>query len=84
MNRNLRQNETIGSIDARVLALEMSSLYRWEKWFGKNPGVVLGVVVVTICSAAWMIHTWQIDRIDRSHQEELNRKIGRASCRERV
>jgi hypothetical protein len=76
MNQETRQNEVKGSLDERVLALENSLLNRWENWFGKNPGTVLGIVVVTLSSGFWVYHTWQIERIDKQYQEELSRVQG--------
>ena len=70
MNTESRQNETTGSLDDRVLALENTLLNRWERWFDRNPGVVIGCVIVALVSAFWMYHTWQIERIDKKHQEE--------------
>jgi hypothetical protein len=73
MNNETRQNEIKGSLDDRVLALERSLLNRWENWFGKNPGTVLGIVVVALSSGFWVYHTWQIERNDGQHQQELSR-----------
>lgn len=73
MNSETRQNEIKGSLDERVLALERSLLNRWENWFGKNPGTVLGIVVVTLSSGFWVYHTWQIERIDKQYQQEVSR-----------
>lgn len=73
MNSETRQNEIKGSLDERVLALELSLLNRWEKWFGKHPGTVLGIVVVSLFTGFWYYHTWQIERIDRQHENELSR-----------
>ena len=73
MSQETRQNETKGSLDDRVVALERSLLNRWERWFDRNPGIVLGTVVVALFSGFWMYYTWQIDRIDKLHQQELTR-----------
>lgn len=73
MSPETRQNETKGSLDDRVLALELSLLNRWENWFGKNPGIVLGAVIVALSSGFWVYHTWQIERIDKQNQQEISR-----------
>lgn len=71
MTAPVRQDETRGSLDERVLALENGLLNRWENWFGKHPGPVIGIVIVTICSAAWIIHTWQVDRITKEYESRI-------------
>ncbi|OLQ83747.1 hypothetical protein BIT28_27770 [Photobacterium proteolyticum] len=71
--QELRQDETRGSLDSRVLALEMNSNNRWETWFGRNPGIVLGSLIAAMCTGFWVYHTWQVERIDKKHQEELTR-----------
>ena len=73
MSSETRQNERKGSLDDRVLVLERSLLNRWENWFGKNPGTVLGVVVVALSSGFWVYHTWQLERNDKQHQQEISR-----------
>jgi hypothetical protein len=73
MTTETRQNEVKGSLDARVLALENSLLNRWENWFGKNPGTVLGIVVVALTSGFWVYHTWQIERNDKQYEKEITR-----------
>jgi len=75
MNPHRRENETRGSLDDRVFALEQSLTYRWDRWFDKNPGIVLGVVIVALGTAFWTYHTWKIGRIDNKHQQELSRII---------
>lgn len=69
MNQETRQNEVKGSLDDRVLALENSLLNRWENWFGKNPGTVLGIVVVTLFSGFWVY----LERVDKQHQQDISR-----------
>lgn len=76
MNSETRQDEIKGSLDDRVLALERSLLNRWENWFGKNPGTVLGIVVVALFSGFWVYHTWQIERMDKQHHQEISRILG--------
>ena len=71
MSSETRQNERKGSLDDRVLALEKSLLYRWDNWFGKNPGIVLGVVVSTLFLGFWAY----IERIDKQHHQEISRVI---------
>ena len=73
MNSETRQDERKGSLDERVVILERSLLYRWERWFDKNPGTVLGLVVVGLCSAFFAISTTYIDRNDKQHQQEISR-----------
>ena len=73
----IREEETRGELDARLLALELSLFNRWEKWFGKNPGSVLGIVIAALFASFWYYHTYQIDRLDRNHLVALTelRKI---------
>lgn len=68
MTAQVRENEVFGALDQRLLILENN---KWEKWFGKHPGIVLGTVVVTLCSAFWVYHTWQVERIDKKHTEQI-------------
>lgn len=68
MTSQVRENEVFGALDQRLLILENN---KWEKWFGKHPGIVLGTVVVTLFSAFWVYHTWQIERIDKKHTEQI-------------
>jgi len=70
MSDNVRENETRGSLDQQILlALETSN--PWNTWFGKSPGTVIGIVVVTLCSGFWMYHTWQIERIDKNYKDQI-------------
>lgn len=71
MNAPIRQDETRGSLDERVLALENTLSNRWENWFGKHPAAVIGIVIVTLCSGAWVIHTWQVDRITKEYESRI-------------
>jgi hypothetical protein len=72
MNNDIRKNETKGSVDERLLILENSLLNRWDKWFSKNPGVVLGIVVVTLFSGGWVFYTWQIERVTREYESRIS------------
>jgi uncharacterized protein (UPF0261 family) len=71
VNAPIRQDETRGSLDERLLAIENSLFNRWENWFGKHPGAVIGIVIVTICSGAWVVHTWQVDRITKEYESRI-------------
>ncbi len=72
MSENVRIEETLGSLDRRLLMLEEKNIWeKWEQWFGRHPGIVLGAIIVAMVSAAWVYHTWTIERIDKKHQEEL-------------
>ncbi|MGF1733677.1 hypothetical protein [Photobacterium kasasachensis] len=72
-SQETRQNETRGNLSDRVLALENSSSNRWEAWFGKHPGIVVGTLIASMLTGFWVYHTWQIERIDQKHKEELTR-----------
>ena len=72
-SQETRENETRGSLSQRVLALEKSSNNRWEAWFGKHPGIVVGTLIASMLTGFWVYHTWQIERIDQKHKEELAR-----------
>jgi hypothetical protein len=65
----VRKNETRGSLDERVFALETSN--PWNTWFGKNPGAVIGILIASLCSGFWFYHTWQVERIDKNHKEQI-------------
>ena len=73
MNQETRQGEVKGNLDERVLALENSLLNRWENWFGKNPGTVLGIVVVGLSTFFGTYHMWSIGRSDNQHHQEISR-----------
>ena len=73
MNSETRQDERKGSLDERLVVLERSFLFRWERWFDKNPGTVLGAVVLTLITGFWVYYTWQIERCDKQHQQEISR-----------
>ena len=75
MNSETRKDERKGSLDERVLALENSLYNRWENWFDKNPGTVLGIVVTALVSGFWVYHTWQIERNDKQHQLQIDRIV---------
>ncbi|MFA0570647.1 hypothetical protein [Vibrio gallaecicus] len=72
-SQETRQNETRGNLSDRVLALENSNSNRWETWFGKNPGIVVGTLIASMLTGFWVYHTWQVERIDQKHKEELAR-----------
>lgn len=72
MTENIRENETIGSVDERLMVLENSLLNRWDKWFGKNPGTVLGIVVVALASGGWVFHTYQIDHVKKEYESRIS------------
>jgi sensor c-di-GMP phosphodiesterase-like protein len=64
--------ETLGNLDSRLLKLEERNIWeKWEQWFGKHPGIVLGGIIAAIVTAAWVYHTWTIERIDKKHKDEL-------------
>jgi len=70
MTDNVRDNETRGSLDQQILlALETSN--PWNTWFGKSPGTVIGIVVVTLFSGFWMYHTWQVERIEKNYKDQI-------------
>lgn len=71
MSLHERIEETLGKLDDRVIILEEKNIWeKWEQWFGRHPGIVLGGIVVAIVTAAWVYHTWTIERIDKNHQLE--------------
>ena len=72
MNEEVR-DKTVGELADRVFALESRASNRWEHLFGKKPWVVVGTVIVVLFSGFWVYHTWQIERIDKQHQQELSR-----------
>ncbi|MGL1044817.1 hypothetical protein ACSTD6_21685 [Vibrio vulnificus] len=72
-SQETRQNETRGNLSDRVLALENSNSNRWEAWFGKHPGIVVGTLIASMLTGFWVYHTWQVERIDQKHKEELAR-----------
>ncbi len=74
MNEEIR-DRTVGELADRVFALENMVSNRWEHLFGNKPWVVVGAVVVALCSGFWVYHTWQIERIDKQHQQEISRII---------
>ncbi|PSV11802.1 hypothetical protein [Photobacterium leiognathi] len=80
-SQETRENETRGNLSQRVLALENSSNNRWEAWFGKRPGIVVGILIVTMFTGFWAYHTWHIERIDKKHKEELDRIAKEAESR---
>lgn len=69
MSPEIRQDEVFGALDQRLMILENDD--KWERWFKKSPGIVLAVVIATLCSAFWMIYTWQMEQKDKSHNEQL-------------
>lgn len=69
---NVRDGETIGSLDARVFALEQSLINRWDRWFGKHPGVILGVVITSLTAGGWIYHTWQMDRVTKEYESRIS------------
>lgn len=72
MSDNERIEETLGNLDSRLIKLEERNIWeKWEQWFGKHPGIVLGGIIVAIVSAAWVYHTWTIERIDNKHKDEI-------------
>jgi hypothetical protein len=72
MTENIRQDETKGSVDERLMVLENSLLNRWDRWFGKNPGVVLGIVVFTLASGGWVFHTYQLDYVKKDYESRIS------------
>ena len=72
MTVETRENETAGSLDARVFALEQSSLNRWEKWFDKSPGTVLAATVSALVAAFWIFYTYQINRLEQNHKDQIS------------
>lgn len=72
MADNIRKDETKGSLDDRVWALEQSLLNRWDRWFGKHPGIVLGAVITALIGGGWVFHTWQIDRITKEYESRVS------------
>jgi len=68
MNAEVRQNEVIGNLDQRLFILENN---KWEKWFGKHPGIVLGIVIASLSTAFWMYHTWQVERLEKNFKTQL-------------
>jgi hypothetical protein len=71
VKESVREGEIQGSLDERLLAIEKSLLNRWEHWFGKHPGAVIGIIIVAMCSGAWVVHTWQIDRITDEYESRI-------------
>jgi hypothetical protein len=69
MSPEIRQDEVLGKIDQRLMVLENDD--KWEKWFKQSPGIVLALVITTLCSACWMIYTWQMEEKNKSHNEQL-------------
>ncbi|WP_426358134.1 hypothetical protein ACPUVO_17090 [Pseudocolwellia sp. HL-MZ19] len=69
MAGEVRENETRGSLDQRVFALETSN--PWNTWFGKNPGTVIGIIITALFSGFWVYHTWQVERIDKNYKEQI-------------
>ena len=72
MNEEVR-DKTVGELSERVLALENKVSNRWEHLIGDKPLVVLAVVIAGLSSAFWATHTWQVERIDKQHQQEISR-----------
>ncbi len=68
MNAVVRQDEVLGNLDQRLFVLENN---KWEKWFGKHPGIVLGVVIASLSTAFWMYHTWQVERLEKNFNTQL-------------
>jgi hypothetical protein len=69
MTAEVRQGEVLGSLDQRLMLLENNN--SWEKWFGKHPGVVLGIVIGALFSGFWMYHTWQVERIEKNFNSQI-------------
>ena len=72
MNEEVR-DKTIGELSDRVFALENKVSNRWEHLFGNKPWVVISTIVGVLSSGFWIYHTWQIERIDKQHQQEISR-----------
>ena len=68
MTTEVRQGEIFGNIDQRLMVLEND---KWEKWFGKHPGIVLGIVIAALFTAFWTYHTWQIERIEKNFSSQI-------------
>lgn len=68
MSGIVRQDEVFGHLDQRLLILENN---KWETWFGKHPGVVLGAVIASLSTAFWMYHTWQIERLEKNFNTQI-------------
>lgn len=68
MNAVVRQDEVLGNLDQRLFVLENN---KWEKWFGKHPGIVLGIVIASLSTAFWMYHTWQVERLEKNFNTQL-------------
>jgi hypothetical protein len=66
-----RDEETLGRLDTRLIALESSN--KSQELFGPHPGIVLAVCVSTLFAAAWMYYTWEVERIDNRHKLEITR-----------
>ena len=71
MSVSSRDEETLGGLDARLMALETSN--KFQDWFGKHPGIVLATLFSGLCGGAWVFHTWEIERIDSRHKLEVTR-----------
>ncbi|EGT3628197.1 hypothetical protein FAP94_17715 [Morganella morganii] len=67
------EDRVVGHLAQRVLALENRYTNKWEEYFGQKPWVVIAGVCVALVTAFWVYHTWQIDRMDRLHNNELDR-----------
>ena len=62
-----KHGEVIGQLDKRLFNLENDNTFSaWEKWFGKHPMVVVGIVITALCAGFWGFYAWTIDRLDRT------------------
>jgi len=68
-----KHGEVIGQLDKRLFNLENDNTFSaWEKWFGKHPMVVVGIVITALCAGFWGFYAWTIDRLDRTHREQVS------------